>query len=143
MTRAEAKAYRNKIDGVLTKVTTDAEALKYAELYPLWSGYADYAVGNIVRRPSGLYKCYNAITANPTWLPEKHRRALEPITVGEDGTIDNPITAAAGMRYFKDKYYLDGEKHTAHTRRQQRLKVLILQYLPSQLGAFFRGGDLK
>jgi hypothetical protein len=28
MTRAEAKAYRNKIDGVLTKVTTDAEALK-------------------------------------------------------------------------------------------------------------------
>lgn len=38
MTRAEAKAYRNKIDGVLTKVTTDAEALEYAELYPLWRG---------------------------------------------------------------------------------------------------------
>lgn len=28
MTRSEAKAYRSKIDGVLTKVTTDAEALK-------------------------------------------------------------------------------------------------------------------
>ena len=42
MTRAEAKAYRGKIDGVLTKVTTDAEALEYAELYPLWSGYVDY-----------------------------------------------------------------------------------------------------
>ena len=35
MTRAEAKSFRNKIDGVLTKVTTDAEALEYAELYPL------------------------------------------------------------------------------------------------------------
>ena len=34
MTRAEAKAYRNKIDGVLKKVTTDAEALEYAEIYP-------------------------------------------------------------------------------------------------------------
>ena len=33
MTRAEAKAYRNKIDGVLTKVTTDAEALEYAESF--------------------------------------------------------------------------------------------------------------
>ena len=41
MTRAEANAYRNKIDGVLKKVTTDAEALEYAELYPLWSGYVD------------------------------------------------------------------------------------------------------
>ena len=38
MTRAEAKAFRNKIDGVLTKITTDAESLKYAELYPRWSG---------------------------------------------------------------------------------------------------------
>ncbi len=36
--------------------------------------------------------------------------AGEPITVGEDGTIDNPITAAAGMRYFRTKYYLDGGK---------------------------------
>ena len=32
MTRGQATAYRNKIDGVLTKVTTDAEALEYAEL---------------------------------------------------------------------------------------------------------------
>ena len=33
MTRAEAKAYRNKIDGVLTKVTTDAEALKLSLIH--------------------------------------------------------------------------------------------------------------
>lgn len=101
MTRAEAKAYRNKIDGVLTKVTTDAEALKYAELYPLWSGYADYAVG-------------------------------------EDGTIDNPITAAAGMRYFKDKYYLDGGKTYKCIRDDSNGQGTILQYLPSQLvGIYF------
>ena len=98
MTRAEAKSFRNKIDGVLTKVTTDAGALEYAELYPLWSGYADYAVGSIVRRPSGLYKCYNAITANPTWLTENTAPHWEHNTVGEDGTIEKPIPDAAGMR---------------------------------------------
>ena len=138
MTRAEAKAYRNKIDGVLRKVTTDAEALEYAELYPLWSGYADYAVGSIVRRPNGLYRCYNAISANQTWLPENTAAHWEPITVGEDGTIDNPITAAAGMRYFKDKYYLDGGKIYKCIRDDNNGQGTILQYVPSQLvGIYF------
>lgn len=138
MTRAEAKAYRNKIDGVLKKVTTDAEALEYAELYPLWSGYVDYAVGTIVRRPSGLYKCYNAISANPTWLPEDTAAHWERITVGEDGTIDNPINAAEGMRYFKDKYYLDGSKTYKCTRDDSNGQGTILHYVPSQLvGIYF------
>lgn len=138
MTRAEAKAYRNKIDGVLTKVTTDAEALQYAELYPLWSGYVDYAVGSIVRRPSGLYKCYNAITANPTWLPENTAAHWEPITVGEDGTLNNPITAEVGMRYYKDKYYKEGDKIYKCIRDDGNGQGTILYYTPSQLvGNYF------
>jgi len=138
MTRAEAKAYRGKIDGVLTKVTTDAEALEYAELYPLWSGYVDYVVGSIVRRPSGLYKCYNAISANPTWLPEDTAAHWERVTANEDGTIDNPITAAEGMRYFKDKYYLDGGKIYRCTRDDSGGEGTVMHYLPSQLvGIYF------
>lgn len=54
-------------------------------------------------------------------------------TVGEDGTIDNPITAAAGMRYFKDKYYLDGGKIYKCIRDDSNGQGTILQYLPSQL----------
>lgn len=89
-------------------------------------------------RPSGLYKCYNAITANPTWLPENTAAHWEPITVGEDGTIDNPITAAAGMRYYKDKYYLDGGKIYRCTRDDGNGQGTILQYVPSQLvGIYF------
>ena len=138
MTRAEAKAYRNKIDGVLTKVTTDAEALEYAELYPLWSGYVDYSVGDRVRDGGKLYRCYNAISANPTWRPSVTPAHWERVTVGEDGTIDNPITAAAGMRYFKDKYYLDGGKTYKCIRDDSNGQGTILHYVPSQLvGIYF------
>lgn len=138
MTRAEAKAYRAKIDGVLAKVTTDAEALEYAELYPLWSGYVDYVVGSIVRRPSGLYRCYNAISANPTWLPELVPAYWEHITVDEDGTLENPITAAAGMRYYKDLHYADNGKIYRCTRDDSNGQGTILQYLPSRLvGIYF------
>ena len=138
MTRAEAKAYRNKIDNVLTKITTDAESLKYAELYPLWSGEKDYAVGAKVRDDGKLYRCYNAISANPTWRPSVTPAHWEPITVGEDGTIDNPITAAAGMRYYKDKYYLDGGKTYKCIRDDSNGQGTILHYLPSQLvGIYF------
>ena len=138
MTRAEAKAYRNKIDNVLTKITTDAESLKYAELYPLWSGEKDYSVGAKVRDDGKLYRCYNAISANPTWRPSVTPAHWEPITVGEDGTIDNPITAAAGMRYYKDKYYLDGGKIYRCTRDDNNGQGTILYYVPSQLvGIYF------
>lgn len=62
----------------------------------------------------------------------------EPITVGEDGTIDNPITAAAGMRYYKDKYYLDGGKIYRCTRDDNNGQGTILYYVPSQLvGIYF------
>lgn len=105
MTRAEAKAYRDKIDGVLTKVTTDAEALEYAELYPLWSGYVDYAVG-------------------------------------EDGTLENPITAAEGMRYYKDLYYADGGKIYRCIRDDSNGQGTILHYVPSQLvGIYFEEAE--
>lgn len=138
MTRAEAKAYRNKIDGVLKKVTTDAEALEYAELYPLWSGEKDYSIGDRVRDGDNLYRCYNAISANPTWRPSVTPAHWEPITDGEDGTIDNPITAAAGMRYYKDLYYLDGGKTYKCIRDDSNGQGTILQYLPSQLvGIYF------
>lgn len=138
MTRAEAKAYRGKIDGVLTKVTTDAEALEYAELYPLWSGEKDYSIGDRVRDGGKLYRCYNAISANLTWRPSVTPAHWERVTVDEDGTIDNPITAAAGMRYYKDLYYADAGKTYKCIRDDSNGQGTILQYLPSQLvGIYF------
>lgn len=143
MTRAEAKNYRDKINGVLTKVTTDAEALEFAELYPLWSGYVNYAVGSIVRRPNGLYRCYKAIDANPTWQPETVAAHWEKITVGEDGTINNPITAAVGMRYYKGLYYADAGKIYKCIRDDSNGQGTILHYVPSQLvGIYFEEAEV-
>ena len=46
--------------------------------------------------------------------------------------------AAVGMRYFKDKYYLDGGKIYKCTRDDSNGQGTILQYLPSQLvGIYF------
>lgn len=137
MTRAEAKIYRSKIDGVLTKLT-DEEALKNVMLYQAWSGYVDYVKGSIVRRGENLYRCYNPIAANTTWLPEVTPAHWEKITVGEDGTIDNPITAAMNMRYYKDLYYKEGDKLYKCTRDDSNGQGTLLAYTPSQLvGIYF------
>ena len=107
-------------------------------MFEPWSGEKDYSVGDRVRDGGKLYRCYNAISASPTWLPSATPAHWERVTVDEDGTIDNPITAAAGMRYFKDKYYLDGGKIYRCTRDDSNGQGTILQYLPSQLvGIYF------
>ena len=137
MTRAEALAFRKKIESAAT-LLPDEQALESIELFPAWEPIA-YAVGDRCRYNGKLYKCYNAITGdNPTWTPDVTRAHWERVTVGEDGTIDNPITAAAGMRYYKDKYYLDGGKIYRCTRDDNNGQGTILYYVPSQLvGIYF------
>lgn len=55
-----------------------------------------------------------------------------------DGTIENPITATEGMRYFKDKYYIDGGKIYRCTRDDSGGEGTVMHYLPSQLvGIYF------
>ena len=137
MTRAEALAFRKKIESAAT-LLPDEQALESIELFPAWEPIA-YAVGDRCRYNGKLYKCYNAITGdNPTWTPDVTPAHWERVTVGEDGTIDNPITAAAGMRYYKDKYYLDGGKIYRCTRDDNNGQGTILYYVPSQLvGIYF------
>ncbi len=137
MTRAQAQSFRAKITGAAAKLT-DKEALESIVLFEPWSGEKDYSIGDRVRDGDNLYRCYNAISANPTWLPSATPAHWERVTAGEDGTIDNPITAAEGMRYFKDKYYLDGGKIYRCTRDDSNGQGTILHYLPSQLvGIYF------
>ena len=122
MTRTQAKRFREMITRAAAKLT-NAEALTSISLFEPWSGEKDYSIGDRVRDGGKLYRCYNAISANPTW---RH------------GTIDNPITAAAGMRYFKDKYYLDGGKIYRCTRDDSGGEGTVMHYLPSQLvGIYF------
>lgn len=138
MTRAQAQSFRAKITGAAAKLT-DKEALDSIELFEPWSGYRNYVVGDRVRDGENLYRCYNAISANPTWRPSVTPAHWEKVTVGEDGTVSNPITAAAGMRYFKGLYYAEGDAVYLCIRDDTNGVGTILQYLPSQLeGSYFQ-----
>ena len=138
MTRAQAQSFRAKITGAAAKLT-DKEALDSIELFESWSGYRNYVVGDRVRDGENLYRCYNAISANPTWRPSVTPAHWEKVTVGEDGTVSNPITAAAGMRYFKGLYYAEGDAVYLCIRDDTNGVGTILQYLPSQLeGSYFQ-----
>lgn len=138
MTRAQAQSFRAKITGAAAKLT-DKEALDSIELFEPWSGYRNYVVGDRVRDGENLYRCYNAISANTTWRPSVTHAHWEKVTVGEDGTVSNPITAAAGMRYFKGLYYAEGDAVYLCIRDDTNGVGTILQYLPSQLeGSYFQ-----
>lgn len=137
MTRTQAKRFREMITRAAAKLT-NAEALTSISLFEPWSGEKDYSIGDRVRDGGKLYRCYNAISANPTWRPSVTPAHWEHVTVGEDGTIDNPITATEGMRYFKDKYYIDGGKIYRCTRDDSGGEGTVMHYLPSQLvGIYF------
>ncbi len=138
MTRTQAKRFREMITKAAAKLT-NAEALTSISLFEPWSGEKDYSVGDRVRDGGNLYRCYNAISANPTWRPGVTPAHWERVTADESGTIDNPITAAVGMRYFKDKYYLDGGKTYKCIRDDSNGQGTILQYLPSQLVGIYFG----
>ena len=138
MTRTQAKRFREMITKAAAKLT-NAEALTSISLFEPWSGEKDYSIGDRVRDGGKLYRCYNAISANPTWLPSVTPAHWERVTAGEDGTLENPITAAEGMRYFKGKYYKDGDKIYLCTRDDNDGQGTILYYVPSQLeGSYFQ-----
>lgn len=68
MTRAEAIAYRAKIEAAASTMT-DENALTAVELFPAWELKA-YVVGDRVRYNSTLYKCVQAHTAQADWTPD-------------------------------------------------------------------------
>ncbi len=68
MTRAEAVAYRSKIESAATAMS-DESALAAVELFPEWVAGRSYAVGDRARYDSSLYKCIQAHTALADWMP--------------------------------------------------------------------------
>ena len=138
MTRAEALAFRKKIESAAA-LLPDEQALESIELFPAWEPIA-YNVGDRCRYKGKLYKCYNAITGGvPNWTPDVTSAHWEAVAKPEEeGTLNNPITAEVGMRYYKDKYYKEGDKIYKCTRDDSNGQGTILYYTPSQLvGQYF------
>lgn len=133
MTKAEAYAYRSKIEQAAAKLT-DAEALTSAELFERWSGRA-YTAGERVTEGGILYKARQDIAANPTWQPSLTPALWEPVAQpAEAGTRDNPITAVAGMTYVTGLYYKEGDKlYICKRAGTPDGTEITLYYLPTQL----------
>lgn len=133
MTKAEAYAYRAKIERAAAKLT-DSEALTSAELFERWSGRA-YTAGERVTEGGILYKARQDIAANPTWQPSLTPALWEPVAQpAEAGTRDNPITAVAGITYVTGLYYKEGDKlYICKRAGTPDGTEITLYYLPSQL----------
>ena len=69
MTRDEAIAFRKKIE-LASAWTDDADALEIIDLFPVWTAWKDYIVGERVQYNSKLYKCIQAHTSQPDWAPD-------------------------------------------------------------------------
>ena len=137
MTRAEALEFRKKIEKAATYLP-DKDALESVELFDEWSGNKNYDIGERCQDLGVLYRCYNPIQANPTYRPSVTPAHWEVVTAGEDGTLENPITAAVGMRYYKDLYYKENNTIYMCIRDDTNGDGTILHYLPSQLiGSYF------
>ena len=69
ITKAHARKLRKAIEK--TAVTlTDSEAFDVAELFPMWKGEHEYAVGDRVQYESKLYKCLQNHTSQEDWTPD-------------------------------------------------------------------------
>lgn len=69
MTKAEAMAYRSKIEAASSTMTDEA-ALTAVELFPAWAAGNAYAIGDRVRYNGALYKCVQAHTGQVDWTPD-------------------------------------------------------------------------
>ena len=121
---------------------TEEMALNYIPLYPNWEKHIgeELNVGDRVEYNDQLYKVITTHTSQDTWTPDVAHTLFEPIDVVNEGTLSNPIIAAIGMTYFKDKYYLDETNGKVYlcTRDDSNGNGTALHFTPSALvGVYF------
>lgn len=124
----------------LRAMLTDEVALDYIALYPDWEIGKELSVGDRIEHEGKLYKVVQAHTTQESWTPDLTPSLFEPIDVVNEGTLANPIIAAAGMCYFKDKYYLDETDGKIYlcTRDDSNGNGTVLHFMPSALvGTYF------
>ena len=138
--------------------TPDADISHYKKVgvtgdgYDVWTrplcAEDAYRIGDIVSHNGQLWQCTQGDAAGlNVWEPgvfgwERYTEGgEEPEPSDEDGSQEHPFTAARGMEYYKDKYYLDpnGKIYLCTRDRDDAPgSGIVLQYLPSELvGVYF------
>lgn len=109
MTRAEAIAYRNKIETAASTMT-DATALTAVELFPVWEAGKAYAVGDRVQYNDTLYKCIQAHTSQSDWTPDATPALWKTVSVDEYPEWVQP-TGAHDAYNIGDKVTYNGQHY--------------------------------
>lgn len=133
---------RNDLINLLIEVRPileDKKALKYMEMYPLWSEGIAVKVNERYQYNGRLYKVIQAHTTQSDWTPDITPALWTVIDVEHSGTLDDPIPAVASMEYTKGKYYIeDGTIYFMNRQGMADGESIVLHYLPSQLvGQYF------
>ena len=124
----------------LRETLTDEVAIDYIAIFHDWTVGEELTVGDRIEYEGKLYKVVQAHTTQEGWAPDLTPALFEPIDVVNEGTLTNPIVAAAGMCYFKDKYYLDETNGKVYlcTRDDSNGNGTVLHFVPSALiGVYF------
>ena len=118
---------------------SDAKALQYTEMYPLWSEGIAVNVDERYQYNGKLYKAVQAHTTQSDWIPDITPSLWVVIDVDHTGTLEDPIPAVASMEYVKGKYYIeDGVIYLMNRQGMADGESIVLHYTPSQLvGQYF------
>ena len=109
MTRAEAIAYRNKIETAASTMT-DETALTAVELFPAWAIGRAYAVDDRVQHVGILYKCVQAHTSQADWTPDATPALWKTVSVDEYPEWVQP-TGAHDAYNIGDKVTYNGQHY--------------------------------
>lgn len=109
MTRAEAIAYRGKIEAAASTMT-DATALTAIELFPAWETDKAYAVSDRVQYNGILYKCIQAHTSQSDWMPSATPALWKTVSVDEYPEWVQP-TGAHDAYNIGDKVSYNGKHY--------------------------------
>lgn len=109
MTRAEAIAYRGKIETAASTMT-DATALTAVELFPAWTAGKAYAVNDRVQHDGTLYKCIQAHTSQADWMPSATPALWKTVSVDEYPEWVQP-TGAHDAYNIGDKVTYNGQHY--------------------------------
>ena len=86
---------------------SDAKALKFKTMYPVWKADMAVEVGQRYQHDDKLYKCKTAHTTADHWNPSIDTASLwEVIDEQHECTLDDPIPYDTNMTVYKDKYYI-------------------------------------
>lgn len=117
---------------MLSGVLTAKELNRISSSLPVWEENKQYSLGSTAVYEGDVYKCLQAHTSNSAWIPSAAHTLWEYLPPEFEGTPLDPVKAKAGLRYFKDKYYLEGDTLYLCIRDDTN-EGTVLYNMPSEL----------